>query len=358
MNAYARIELLLNAERFEDALRLVVPALASEPQEAGLWSHAARAHLGAEQWADALTCAGHVVALLPDEGLGHFYASFALNGQGRHQEALQAALEAVRLTPLQPAFHQQVAETATQVRGRKRLAWKAATRAVELAPNRSDSHAVMGLVALRLSRPRVAEQALQHALALDPGNHRAQHNLGIVRLREGKMGAAARHLQSSAVADPGSELSERAFHTLVMRCLQKLHWGLWATWMLMWIVRDAVPATPGPDYALLVIFVLGVAAVSAFTLWSLRGIGAALRGVLWQVLRRSATSAGWLVCVLIAAVFMVASTLLPNPELRSQCHLFAGVALLVGCVVSWLEVGLQRRRDGSREHGGREQRRR
>lgn len=335
----SRIEFLLDADRHADALRLIAPAIASDPDNPMLWSGAARAHLGEKNWQEGLDAAGRVVVLMPHDGLGHLYASIALSGMGRAEEALNAALQGVALNPSHPTYHVQVAECASVLKPRRDLAWSAANRAVELAPLDAESHAGMGLVALRQGRLDVAQKALRRALELDPTNHRAQHNLGIVRMQEGEMAAAARDLHVSAAADPTSPLSERAFHILILRILQRMHWGLWVVWLLVRINNDN---DPGPSIGIIAFLLVGFSALGAALVHMLDGVNAQLRRVLWQVLRRSATATAWLVCVLLGIGFLVAAAAVPSPELRSSCISSAGWALVIGCLASWLDVGIRR----------------
>lgn len=356
MSDYERVEVLLEAGRSADALRLLAPALAADPENSELWSYSARAHLGAERWAEGLESARRLIALEPDDGLGHCVMSKCFSGLNRTGDALDSALRAVYHAPHVPYFHMAVAQAASVVPGRADLAWQAAHRAVEMAPHSSETHTAMGFVAMHLGRRALAKQAFEHALLLDPGNHVAQHNLGLVQVQSGRFGAAVRELQSSSSADPGSALSEQAFHILVLTCLRRLHVGLAVIWVVFRVLTlvdsipdDVVSASlgSGPSGILLGIWGVGMLAIAVWLVLSMRGADANLLRLLWNVMRDSPPASGWIICLAVGAVFLLATGLAPSYGFRSFGIFVSGFALAIGGWMGWMEVGLSRRKQRS-----------
>lgn len=338
MSGPDRLRLMLEAGRYREALAGAHRHLATSPQDPDLWEVVARAHLGLEEWQAALQALGTLVAATPNSPTPHLFAALALAGLGRNEEAVAASCEAVRLAPDLWTAHVFVAQYASAVGGQGALAWDAANRAVQLAPNETDTHAAMGLVALRAKRRDVAEQALLRALALDPGNHAAEHNLGLLRLRDGQISVAAEHLGASALADPGASETGRAFHVLILRWLQRTHWVMWGTWLGASLLSGQF-VSGSYNVGVLCAVLAGLAALVWWTRRSVLAVGGHLRRVLWTVLRGSWTAMGWFVCVCLAWGFLVLAAVIPDQDLRGPCLSFAAWSLLVGCLVSWVEAG-------------------
>lgn len=338
-----RIEMLLDSGRHRDALGQLSGLLAVNPHDPELWSGVARAHIGLDEHAAALEAAMTVVRLRPDAARGHLFASIALLGLKRKEEALTAAVEATRAAPLAWVAHTQVAEVASTVRRHRQTAWAAANRAVELAPLESNTHATMGLVALRAGNRQVAEQALTEALRLDPSNHAAQHNLGIVRLGKGQMVAAAQDLGRAAAADPNAPETTIAFRAVILRWLRNSHWALWGFWIL-----DRLSAASGREHEGLwwpsmAIALLALGVLGWWTRRTIVAVGGHLRGVLWRVLRRSVLTAAWFMAVALGGLTLVVGSFMPDPQVRDYLTSATGAALLLGVVLSWMQVFATRR---------------
>jgi tetratricopeptide (TPR) repeat protein len=167
--------------RYTEAQTVLSEMIAVEPRNADAWSLMARAQLGQEQPLAALHAARAAISITPTDDWAVRLASAALGELGRHDEAVEAAEEAVRLAPRDWRAQAQLAEALTPTKPRLGEATAAAGRALELAPEEARSHIAVGLVAEADGRPRDAAKAFVRALALDPRNGAAHSNLERVR---------------------------------------------------------------------------------------------------------------------------------------------------------------------------------
>jgi tetratricopeptide (TPR) repeat protein len=339
---HERARLLLNTGREAEALRLLRSAVATDPHDLTTWGLMSRAHLGLQEFQQALDTAGRVVRGWPEGTWGHILASCALSGLGRRQEALAAAREAVRLDPSNHATHLQVAVVADDMKGQGALAWEAARRAVELAPLDPDTHATMGSVAITAKRRDVAERALLEALRLDPQHVQARHDLGVVQLSQGSMSDAARSFVDTAIADPRQTVARRNLDVLVLKWLQRTHIGLWVLWVAERVPVALADDTRGFAVAPIVLSLLGIGVLVWWTRRTVVALGGDLRRALWRVLRASWVASIWFGCVALAAVALLVMAWSPEPFSRAMALFVAGGALLVGCLVSWIGVAAGR----------------
>ncbi len=338
-----RIEFLLDSGRYRDALAQLSTLQATDPHDVELWAAKARAHLGLNEYREALDAAMAVVRVEPATARGHLFASIALLALKRNEEALSAAVEASRAAPQAWVAHSQVAEAASTMKRHRQTAWEAANRAVELAPLETNTHATMGLVALRAGNRYVAEQALTEALRLDPTNHTAQHNLGIVRLGKGQMVAAAQDLGQAAAADPNAPETTIAFRAVILRWLRNSHWALWGFWFFSRVAVAAGNEHHGLWWPSIAIALAALAGLAWWTRRTIVAVGGHLRRVIWRVLRRSVLTAAWFVAVAGGALLLLVGSFMPDPGARAFLTGLTGGALLLGVVLSWLQVFQGRR---------------
>jgi predicted Zn-dependent protease len=97
----ARASAMLDVKRFNEASELLARVVSAEPESSRAWCLMARAHLGADRYADATVAANRAVALDPGDEWPHRLASNALVHLGNFSGALRAAYEARSLAWLQ-----------------------------------------------------------------------------------------------------------------------------------------------------------------------------------------------------------------------------------------------------------------
>jgi len=331
--------MLLDARRYDEAARAASEALASDPFDVEAQLLRARANLRLERHREALQDAEAVLANEPSQIQAHAVRAGSLLGLERGEEALAAAIETTRLAPSWPGAHLTVAAVADQVKGRGQIAWDAASRACELAPLDADAHAMMGSVALSWKRFDVAERALLEALRLDPQHTEARHDLGVVRFNSGSYGEAAAGFVSSLKDDPNLGVARQNLEGVVLRWVQRTHLGMWGVW---WLVRLFVAGEV--QLGAVAVWLLGVVLLAWWTRRTVSTLAGDLRVVLWRVLRSSWLASLWFGCVVLAAVGTTVAALVPVLAVAVASLVVAGLALLVGCLASWVRFGWTRAR--------------
>ncbi|MFI7432743.1 tetratricopeptide repeat protein [Micromonospora haikouensis] len=193
-----RAQLLADLGRYDEAAGEVGLALALEPANADALTTLARVHLAAGRPAEARAAAEAALAVAPDAVAPLVARGLALVEQGEYAEAAGAAGRL--LAAAADAYAQRSAAAILSGSRNGQPALNAAWRGVELAPEESQAHLVLALVAARLRLYDLAERAYREALRLDPELDRAGDEPGIVRLERRWYAAALAELAESVPA--------------------------------------------------------------------------------------------------------------------------------------------------------------
>ena len=164
----------------------------------------------------AVTVLESVRVLVPEDWQTLFRLGLAHNRLGADTAAIAAFERARELAPDEPMPHLHLARMHKRL-GREMAAQQALQRfeilqplqqqidhyrqAVEANPQRSASHAKLGLALAEAGRLAAAEQAFSRSLALDPVAE-TRTNLANVLLRQGEVEAALGHFAQALVDDP------------------------------------------------------------------------------------------------------------------------------------------------------------
>jgi tetratricopeptide (TPR) repeat protein len=193
-----------------------------------------------EQPAQALEAANRAVGLDPNDPDPYLIASKTLQTLGGTTQAIRAAEEVVRLAPLHPAAHANMATALTSrplgetffglfmPRAYRRAADHAA-QAIALAPAATTGHFAAGLVAMRSRRPRQARAHFQRVLELDPQNAAALNNLALLDVGRGRVSKGTARYAQAIATDPTMGLARDN----VRRTVQMLAFGFHA---LGWLI--------------------------------------------------------------------------------------------------------------------------
>jgi tetratricopeptide (TPR) repeat protein len=258
---------MLDVRRFDQASQLLAHLVAAEPESSRAWCLMARAHLGADRFAESVEAANRAVALDPSDEWPHRLASNALVHLGNYRDALRAAQAACRLAPSYWQTHVCLAQAALAAH-RLGTAADAAARARALAPNEADVHFLSGKVSLAHGDLAGAREHQEHALALDPVHSGAMNELGRIRLRRHDAAGAIRHFISAARAAPDERIYSRNIDVVILRTVSRtIYLITLIALLLIW-----VPAVMHVDR---LPFVIGLGALGVL----------ALGGAAWMVSR-------------------------------------------------------------------------
>jgi len=179
-----RVVMLLDAGQAQEAVDLLGPLLAAEPDDSALLILNARALVVLARYTDAMASAKRASELSPYAEEPHRIASVILGKVGDPEGSARAAREAVRLAPTEPAAWEQVCFAVgallaglgrsgdRAVLGRIREVSEevlvAADRVVALAPTESSAYVARGYALACARRQGPAKEAYDRAAALDP----------------------------------------------------------------------------------------------------------------------------------------------------------------------------------------------
>jgi tetratricopeptide (TPR) repeat protein len=206
-NDLRRADALIDVNRPQDALRIVTAVIAVAPDNVRAYCLAARCHSMTGDYGMMLAAATQATVFGPGNEWGHRLRSMALRNLGRHDEALDAAMTAVRAAPQiwQPYINLTEVLLKFPDPQRRRLAYEAAGRAVLIEPNSSSTHVTLGRVYASIGERDAARACYERALAISPDDATTHTNLAILDLDRGRLVRASRNLRSVAASNPGVE---------------------------------------------------------------------------------------------------------------------------------------------------------
>ncbi|MEU8021628.1 MULTISPECIES: tetratricopeptide repeat protein [Micromonospora] len=234
-----RAQLLADLGRYDEAAGEVGLALALEPANADALTTLARVHLAAGRPVEARAAAEAALALAPDTVAPLVARGLALVEQGEYAEAAGTAGRLLAAAA-DDAYAQRSAAAILSGSRNGQPALNAAWRGVELAPEESQAHLVLALVAARLRLYDLAERAYREALRLDPELDRAGDEPGIVRLERRWYAAALAELAESVPAVQAAPVAPDRPRGVVDDLRRLVLYG--AGWTLVGAVLVAVAA--------------------------------------------------------------------------------------------------------------------
>ncbi|HEX3731853.1 MAG TPA: tetratricopeptide repeat protein [Mycobacteriales bacterium] len=267
----AKIHALLEAKRFDSALRLLAPLLADSPDNVALWQLTAIAHYGADRYPDAAEAATRAIGLRPDDPDLHLLLGQTLIASGHMGEGVGAAMRALELNPNRADAHITIALALAHTdHSRDRAVWHA-TRARDLEPDSASAHHAVG-AALMIGRTRrAAKQSdgpLNEALRIDPQLSDAWNSLAVAHIRRGRSVRAIRACVTALQLDPQSEIAAHNLPLAVWLLVFSGRW--WVLGFLLVTVPTAIVALGSDTLVIgLIVRLVGAIAIAAATWWLL-----------------------------------------------------------------------------------------
>ncbi len=340
-SAAARAAALCDLGRFDDAIGVLGPLVAAEPEAPMPWCLLARANIGAGHNEDALGCATRAVALRPDDEWPHRLRSIALGRLDRHAEAVNEARQSVRLAPHLWQTHHRLAYAHLAGGWHGDEARRAAAEACSLGPLEAVTHTAVGAVALAAGDRDTAEAAFRHALTIDPNSDVAHNELARLHLRRrslanaGGLADAASGFASALRANPRAGASRRNLELVVQVFLARAAYFIFLDAFLVARLLGSSPSTAARAAPVVALAVPG-AFVARFVGRLPPDLRRYLRGAMTGPRARVAAA-----IETVAVVALVAGALSPE-SVRPGLAVAAAIAAFVGRVA----LSVERRRGG------------
>jgi tetratricopeptide (TPR) repeat protein len=212
-------------ERYEEGLALVDRRLAEAPDDHEAWATRARCLCGLKRYEEALDAADEALKLEPELADGFFMRGFALRRMRRLPEAELAQREATRLAPHRWGPRTQRAEMLIFL-GTKEEALQEAMEAVRLGPDVVDTWHTMYKVAAFNERFDLVQESIQQMLRIDPTDSLAVTEVTEREARKpGTSAAQAADLYASGLAtSPEAPALRRDLDKAVYRMLRGTRW--------------------------------------------------------------------------------------------------------------------------------------
>jgi tetratricopeptide (TPR) repeat protein len=258
MDSIGRARTLIDLGRHEQAKAELAKALADDPASTEAWCLLAQCEQKAGDVNAMLYAAGQALASNPDSEWAHRLQSLALHKLNRHQEAIAAGREAVRLAPNQ--WQQYVVLVTAMIPRldlfRAEAIW-AADRAVELAPLHAETHLTRGVLAGAQGNLVEAERNYREALKLDPENAAARNNLATIQLRGNDLEGATAGFAAALAENPRLQVARDNIDLVCRRVLRGARLAAQAVFVgAAFITLSSVsgPGLPETVAGLLVVF--------------------------------------------------------------------------------------------------------
>ena len=216
-----RARTLLDLGRHELARAELARVLADDPQSTEAWCLFAQCEQKTGNLNGMLYASRQALASNPDSEWAFRLQSLALHKLGWHSEAVNSARESIRLAPHQ--WQQYVVLVTAMIpllAVHRDEAWRAADRAVELAPLQAETHLTRGVLAGAAGNLPVAEANYREALRLEPDNAIARNNLATIELRANNVEAATAGFAAALAENPMLQVARNNIDLVCWRVMR------------------------------------------------------------------------------------------------------------------------------------------
>lgn len=220
-----RLEHLVELGRHTDARAGLATYLASDPENVEALLLYADVLDDLDEPVAALDAALAAARLAPDSRRVHEVCASTLSRAGRHQQAIAAGREAVRLDPHSWSAHYTLGRVMLgERRPNVSAALAEANEAVRLAPHLSHPHNLAGICLDRLMLPAEAHRAFSEAVRLDPTNATAISNLAATHAERGRLRDASHLVTAGLSVDAqGSQLHQQ-YDFILYKLVRRFFW--------------------------------------------------------------------------------------------------------------------------------------
>jgi tetratricopeptide (TPR) repeat protein len=232
-DALARAQLLYHQSRYALAEQEVRRVLGEAPHEPGAHALLALCLAKQEKLDEAQREAEQAIVLAPDWAYTHYCRSVVLEHRKRFADAEKSIREAVRLEPLDPDYHAQLAMTLFQ-QGKWREAFDAAMEGLSHdAEHEACSH-LRTMALTKLGRQSEAVASVDAVLARDPDDALAHTNKGWALLHQRKPCEALEHFREALRIAPTFEYAQ---HGIVEALKARNPVYRWMLVYFLWMAR-------------------------------------------------------------------------------------------------------------------------
>ncbi|MBB5117417.1 hypothetical protein AF335_02610 [Streptomyces eurocidicus] len=342
----ARAMALIDVDRYPQAQETLSGHLAQFPDDARAWERLSVCRFEARDWTGAVRAADEALRVSPEFVDAYLRRSEAFRVCGWTKQAVEAAREAVRLLPEDPAPRVVLSHALRGLPEGAGLqeAYDAALEAIRLEPERATAHFALSSAADGLGRKDIAAQAMRQVLTFDPGNADARTNLAALRTEDpnGDLFAATEDLAAALSVKPGSRQAQHNLRVIAPRLLKQARWPALASLVLAMataVAGDTAPSGRGLGPSIpLGAQAVGLGAIAAMwaccVLLTLRKLPRSVRGYFLRMLRTEpalkVTACGVVWCVLCAVLLL---TFPYGPQWLVGVFLNSGWVGLAGCMI-------------------------
>lgn len=206
--AFQRVELLLQQERYEDAEGILQDLLKNDPDDAVVLSFLAEVKLQADDYLTAHHFIDQSLAITPNNPALHHLKARILIQENRFKEAIDFIEEAIQLDPEDADYHALKALILLQQK-KFQESLDAADQALELDAENLLALNMRTSALQKLDRKEDAFITIEGALKEDPNNSFTHANYGWNLLETGDHKKALEHFKQSLQQNPGNEYAQQ-----------------------------------------------------------------------------------------------------------------------------------------------------
>lgn len=191
------------ANRLDEALPLFASVCRIDPADVEAWVKLSITQSRLGQLAEAETSGRRAVRLSSGTALAHHALAFALQCQGKHEQAIFEYAQAIERQPDYPDSHFLMGSSLMAL-GNLEGAELSLRRALALRPDFFEALSDLGALLLTLNRGEEADALLQRALRINPRSLEVMANLGSLKEQLGEVDDALACYRSAARLHPHS----------------------------------------------------------------------------------------------------------------------------------------------------------